>query len=219
MADHAQDGLLREIDEELRQEHYAKLWRRYGKYIVAVAIAIVVGVAGFQAWRAYDLKTRQADSESFAFAQKLLSEQKPGEAAGAFRALTTDATAGYAILARLQEAAALSSAGEPQKAAEVYRDIAADSGIDQIYRDLASLLRAIETVDTADPAELTATLTPLTGDASPWRHGAREVLALLAVRQGDRDEARERFQALAEDADAPAGIRGRARDMLSVIGG
>ena len=86
-------------------------------------------------------------------------------------------------------------------------------------RFLATLLRAMELVDTADPSELSSSLTPLTDGASPWRHSAREILALLAFRQGDRDKAREQYKTLAEDADAPAGIRGRARDMLSVIGG
>ena len=219
MADHAEDGLLREIDEELRQEHYAKLWSRYGNYIIAGALIIVVGVAGFQGWRAYDQKTRQADSESFAFARKLLDENKPSEAAGAFRILAEDATKGYALLARFQEAAALARQDNKQDAATVYRSIANDNGVEQIYRDLAALLRAIELVDTANPDELSGDVTPLTADNNAWRYGAREVLAILAFRQGETDEARRQFQALTEDTDAPAGIRSRARDMLSVLGG
>lgn len=219
MADHARDGLLREIDEELRQEHYAKLWKRYGKYVVALALAVVIGVAGFQAWQAYDLKTRRADSDAFAFAKQLLNEDKPGDAADAFRALADDATAGYALLARFQEAGAVSRQGRPEDAAAIYAGIAADDGVEKIYRDLATLLRAIELADTGDPAQLTADLTPLAADGNPWRYGAREMLALLAFRQGDSDKARQAFQTLAEDVDAPGGIRSRARDMLSVMGG
>ena len=55
MADQQDDGLLREIDEELRQEQAQKLWKTYGKYVIAVAVAVVAVVAGYQGYRAYDL--------------------------------------------------------------------------------------------------------------------------------------------------------------------
>lgn len=218
MADHAEDGLLRQIDEELRQEHYAKLWSRYGNSIIAGALIIIVSIASYQAWRAYDQKTRQTDSESFAFAHKLLGEDKPSEAASAFRILAEDATKGYALLARFQEAAALAIEDNKHDAANIYRSIASDKGVDQVYRDLATLLRATELVDTANPDELSGELTPLTADSNAWRYGAREILAILAFRQGEKDEARHQFQVLNEDTEAPAGLRSRARDMLSVLG-
>ena len=40
MADHTEDSLIREIDDELRQDQFHKLWNRYGKLILA-AVALV----------------------------------------------------------------------------------------------------------------------------------------------------------------------------------
>ncbi|MCH7664263.1 MAG: hypothetical protein IH859_10405 [Chloroflexi bacterium] len=42
MADQTQDSFLREIEEELRQERYAKLWKKYGNYLIAAALAFVL---------------------------------------------------------------------------------------------------------------------------------------------------------------------------------
>ena len=47
MADPVQDSLFREIEEDLRQEHWAKLWKRYGNYAVGAVFALVLSVAGY----------------------------------------------------------------------------------------------------------------------------------------------------------------------------
>ena len=58
MAEPIEDGIFREIDEELRQENFAKLWKKYGNLIIAGAIVLVVAVGGYQGWRNYDLNAR-----------------------------------------------------------------------------------------------------------------------------------------------------------------
>ena len=38
------DSFFKEIDEELRQESYAKLWKKYGKYLIGIAVIFVAKV-------------------------------------------------------------------------------------------------------------------------------------------------------------------------------
>lgn len=217
MADHAQDGLLREIDEELRQEHYAKLWQRYGSYVIAAAVALVVGVAGFQIWRSRDISIRTTNSEAYTLAERLIRQGKPDEAAAAFAALATDARGGYALLSRFQEAAVRANQDKAQEAAAIYREIAADKSVPETYREGAIVLGAFQELDTAEPTALASRVTPLMTATNPWRHQAREILGLSALRAGDRDKARETFRALSQDATAPAGIRTRAGELLATL--
>ena len=216
MADPVQDSLFREIDEDLRQERYAKLWKRYGNYIVGAVFAVVLSVAGFQGWRAYDIATRQSDGERFAAALTLAGDKQTQAAAEAFAGLAADATAGYALLARFQEAALLAKRGEP--AAAAYADLAQDPGVDAVYRDLAVSLGAFHEMNGPGAGDLSARLAPLTADGNPWRHSAKELTAMLATRAGDRTKARALFTALAADATAPQGIRARAGEMLAILG-
>ena len=44
------DGLLREVEEELRRERLEKIWKQYGTYFIAAAGVIVLGVLGFKYW-------------------------------------------------------------------------------------------------------------------------------------------------------------------------
>ena len=40
--------IFQEIDEELRQDKAARLWKAYGKYIVALAIFIILAIASYR---------------------------------------------------------------------------------------------------------------------------------------------------------------------------
>ena len=40
--------IFQEIDEELRQDKAARLWKAYGKYLVALAIFIILAIASYR---------------------------------------------------------------------------------------------------------------------------------------------------------------------------
>ena len=80
--------IFREVDEELKQERYEKLWRQYRWHIMGAAIVMVAAVAGWQTWNAYQTSQRHAEGQKFAAAAALLVEGKPTEAADAFSGLT-----------------------------------------------------------------------------------------------------------------------------------
>ena len=59
----------------------------------------------------------------------------------------------------------------------------------------------------------------ISADASPWRHSAREVMALVAIKQGDTAQAKTLLKALSENHTAPAGVRKRAVILLARLNG
>lgn len=140
MAENTDDHLFDEIEEDLRAERYAKLWKRYGKLVITGIVLLVASVAGYQGWQAYDRQQRAEQSERFAAAAKLLSEKKPQEAQKVFSALSAEGRSGYRLLASLRQASILSEKGDHAGAQKIYDAIAADSGFDQIYRDFATFL-------------------------------------------------------------------------------
>ena len=58
MADPIRDVMAREIDEELRREQLLKLWDKYGTYVLAAVVLVVLGVAG---WKIYENRVFQAN--------------------------------------------------------------------------------------------------------------------------------------------------------------
>jgi hypothetical protein len=210
------DILFKEIDEELRQDQWQKLWREYGKYAVAAAIALVVAVAGYKGWQAYDISSRQAEGERFARA--MAADEKSEDAFKAFQDIAADGKAGYPLLARFSQARMMARAGDQAGAAAAYRALSDDAGLSPVYRNLAVILGGYQELNTAgaDLAALESRLKPMLAKSSPWRYAATEFTGLLAMQAGDKTRARKLFSGLAGDARAPQGVRARAQEMLSI---
>ncbi len=211
--------IFREVDEDIRRERYAKLWKRYGIYVIALAVLIVAGTAAVVGWREYSRSVRESQGDRFASALELVRTDNAAAAVSAFATLADTASAGYAALSRLQEAAARADSGDHAGAIAAYDRLAADSSADELLRGLATVLAALHSFDSAGVDDLTRRLAPLTGDDNPYRYSARELLALGAFKGGDIDRAKVDLQALADDAEAPAGIRQRATEFLRALGG
>ncbi len=212
------DEFIREVREDVRRDRALELWRKYGKYAIGFVLAAIIAAAAVVGWRDYQQAQRAKHGMIYAEALDLVREGQTGAASAAFNNLAVDAGRGYAELARLQQAALLARDGNGAGAAAIYEQLASDTGADRMFRDLALILLALNTADTADPAELGRRLEPLTAKDNPWRFSALEVTALLAQNSGDKARAEEIFKSLADDVTAPRQVRARASAMLASLG-
>lgn len=207
--------IFNEVDEEIRREQLKKLWQGYGHYIVALCILVVAAVG---AWRGYEWwSAKKAAEAGTAFEQAVALAQggKQQEAEAAFAKIATDGTAGYRVLARLRQADELGRS-DPKAAVAAYDDIAADKAAGLAIQDLAAVRAGYLLVDTAPYSELRSRLEPLTSADRPFRHSAREILALSAWKSGDMAAAKQWTDVIMTDPQTPAGIRSRA-DVLSEL--
>jgi hypothetical protein len=212
--------IFREIDEELRHERYEKLWARYGRYAIGVMVAIVVVFAGWQGWGQYERTQRETASAQYAAALRLLADGKNSEAASLFSSLADKGGQSYGALSRFHQSALKAKAGDIAGAATAFQAIAADSSLDDALRDAALLFSVTHDMDVAnvEPKALLARLEPVVSGAGPWRHSAWELAGLLALKSGDEAGAKAHFKKIADDLAAPANMRSRAAQILSVIG-
>ena len=207
--------IFREVDEEVRREKLNQLWERHSNLIVAVALLIVLGVAGWRGYEWWELRKSAESGSQFEAAVALAEAGKQAEAQEAFAKIAKDGSSGYRVLARFREGAELAKT-DPAAAARIYGSLAADSGLDRTLRDLATVREGLILVDTAPLAELTGKLEPLTTADRPFRHTARELLALSAWRNGDAAAAKRWLDLIATDAETPAGTRARMEVLMTL---
>jgi hypothetical protein len=208
--------IFHEVDEEVRREQLKKIWQRYGNYIIAGCLLVIVGIAG---WRGYEwMQAKHAAESGAAFEQAvtLAASGKTQEAEAAFAKLGADGTAGYRVLSRLREAAELGRS-DPKAAIKAYDEIAADRGAGQVIQDLAVLRASYLQVDGASYADLRSRIEPLTGPDRAFRYSARELLALSAWKQGDINAAKQWTETIIGDPQTPAGARSRAEVLSQLI--
>lgn len=208
--------IFREIDEELQQERAAKLWQRYGGWLIAVAVGVVLAVAGNVFWTRYSADRQAERGDRYEVAADLVASGKPKEGAEAFAALAEDASSGYAVLARLREGSALAEAGETDAAVAVFQKLAAEAK--PPYADLARLRSVRLRIGKAEAAGLIAELAPVLAAGNPWQPLAVEVEAAIRLQAGETEKAAELYKSLADDASTPSRLRARATEMIRALG-
>ena len=216
MAEPIQEGMLREIDEELRQDQFVKLWKRYGKYILCIFFLIISSITGYQIWRDHDITSREEQGEKFSETMTLTTDGKSEFALSNLSALQKQADPGYKMLANFKSAALIANSGDWQSAAKLYNKLGNDNSIDKIFRDLAILLEATQLINGGgDLGTLEPKIANLDTENNPWRHSARELIAVIAMKSKDKTKAQKIFSAIVEDAMTPQEMRRRAQEILS----
>lgn len=213
------DAFLAEIEEDLRAERLHAFLDRYGTHIAVVVVLVIAIVAGYQYWQASLQETRQQQANAYEQAVDALIDNDLQAALAGFRQVTATSPEGYGLFARFSQAYVEFERGEAADGLGVLEGIATDSAVPTHYRDLATLLyvqRAMDAEET-DLADLKARLQPLNNPGNQFSPFAAELTAALALQDGDVAAAVRQFQALADDASAPAGVRDRARRVSEAL--
>jgi hypothetical protein len=208
--------IFREIDEELRRDNLLKLWKLYGRYVIAVVVLALLVAGGIVAWRNHQLSERQAQSVRYEAALALLRQGKDAEAAKIF-ASVGDEGGSYANLAAFEAADLAAKSGDVKGAIADYDKLAAMPGLDPDLQNAATLLSVMNGFADSDPQKVIDRLKPLAADGSPWRYTALDLTAAAKLKAGDKAGALDIYKQLAADPAAPEGARSRATEMAAVL--
>jgi hypothetical protein len=210
--------IFQEVDEEVRREQLKKLWDRYGHFAIAACVVVVLAVAGWRGYQWWEAKQAGIASAKFDAAAQLADEGKFAEAQVAFADVAKGGTAGYRNLARLREAAALAEK-DAKAAVAAYDALAADAALGQPLQDLAVIRAGLLLADTAPLADMTRRLEPATAATAPFRHTARELLALSAWRNGDMAAVKRWSETISNDLETPPDVRMRVEVLATLAAG
>lgn len=203
-----------EVDEAVRKDELKEWWARYGTWIVAAAVAVVVAVAGLVGWRQYDTAQRAEASAVYSAALARIS-QDPKAARAEFDQQAKSAPEPYRSLAALI-AAQLNESQEAQVTALLA--VAPTLSTPELT-DLANVIAGYKSVDSSKAEEVIARLEPLAGPDRPFRVSVRELQALVSMHKGDIKRAREVWTEISKDPAVPQGAIQRVTAMLNLYGG
>jgi hypothetical protein len=208
--------LFDEVDEEVRREQLQKLWQKYSLHIIAAALLVIAAVGGWRGYQYLEEKKAAEAGDAFNKAVELSVQGKHAEAEAAFNDLAAKAPAGYRMLARFRAAAEVASR-DPQAAAKMFDDLAADSSIGTEQQSLARIRAATLLVDSATYADMKRRLEGDAAAGQTFRHAARELLALSAFRANDPTATRQWLDQLELDAETPPSMRSRAEALQALL--
>jgi hypothetical protein len=211
--------IFREVDEEVRQEQIITFLKRYGKYLAAAIVLAIIVVAGYRYLQDQARIEHAAQGDTFDAAVALVDEGKSAEAMTKLQAVAKNGPSeSYGLLARFR-VAELQNQGKDAKAAQAtYDAIAADSGVAQVYRDLAAYYAAALVLESGGGPDLEKRLQAMSGKDNVWHLSVDELKGLNQYKMGQRDAAVKTFKELLGKAPADSGFKLRAQQMLQVLG-
>lgn len=204
------NDFIHEINQELREERNRALWKRYGKYVIAMAVAIVVLVAGRQAYVGYEENARKEAADGFQVALAADGRVELEKLAGDGE--------GYPMLARFHLAGKLAAADDPA-AEEIYLEVARDTSVSLLYRDAAMILSVMNAAPSTDTATKQSRLEPIAKGVGVWRMLASEMLIGIALDDSNLALARELIDELQKETDLPADMNQRLQVISQALEG
>jgi len=209
------NDVFQEVEQSLREESLAKAWKRWAPFVYgAIAIAVVgVGVMEFMRWQRGEEISKAAKTYDAGFVA-LQSGDLP-TARARFSELAKNDT-GFAVLAGHMLAGVEREMTNDPVAIEAHLKAAAaaDKGV---MGDLAILKLGYLMADKSTRAELEAALKPLLDKGTQASLLARELVAAKALAEGDVDFARDTFETLNVDVNAPQSMRQRVEQALATL--
>ena len=208
--------LFDEVDEDVRRDQLKKLWDQYSLYIIAGAFLIIASVGGWRGYQYLEAKKAAEAGAAFDKAVELSEANKHAEAEAAFADLAAKAPFGYRVLARLR-AAAEAASRDPQAAAKMFDEIAADRSVGVAEQDLARIRAAQLLLESTSYPNMKERLEASAASGATFRHTARELLALSAWRANDASATRQWLDMIANDGQTPPSLRSRAEALQALL--
>ncbi|MBE6454600.1 MAG: tetratricopeptide repeat protein [Alphaproteobacteria bacterium] len=212
-----EDALLREVVEDVKNEQLQQLWNKYGLYIIvgiALVLTIAISFEGIKSWRD---KKHQELSNAYAVAMSLQSQGRLDESLDIYNTLSEKASGIYDDLAKMQIANIFLEQGKKNEALDVLENLIDNDNILPQMRNIAAMKLASYKMDMGvDADEITALLLPVIEDDSR-SDIARELLAMLYIREKDVEKAEAEYKQIITSATASDAIKTRASDMLNLL--
>ncbi len=215
------DEFLEEVQQDIKQEKYLKLWKKYGRYASTAAVSLLAAAALSMFWQNYQKKKQVELSDAFFTAQNYIAQNRVQEAFAILDAMKANDQEAYGYLRNFQKAALLLSKDNKeskQEAIALYQKLANDGVLPLHIKEYATFLLAKTVYDSnfKKPEEVIEMLSPLCDDKKPWRFFALELTGLILYKQGKYKESLEVFAALVKQENLPEGLRMRCQMMVQL---
>ena len=209
------EEFIKEVDEDLKEEKRVKLWKKLLPYVLGFSFGVILLTSGFVFWENYTKNTNQSLGDDFTAAVGLASEDDIDAALLALDRIVDKGSDGYATIAKMKKASILIQKGDLEKGLAIYLDLERNA-VDQSFRDIATILYVLNSMDKVDPLILLEKVKPL--EASKiWKSSALELKAFIYLKTEKKEQAKETFQSILDQKNTPSSLSTRARNMIEYL--
>lgn len=213
----ADDILFQEINEELKQEKMRNFWKKYGILATVVVIAALTFAVSFESIKAWQNKKAQTWSDAYAYAYNLQIQGKYDESIAVFKDIEQQNGGIYRDIAQMQIANILLEQAKNDEALTVLTALVNNPDANVSIQNMAIFKLASYKLDNAPREEVEALLNRLIIDNGSWVNVAKEMKAMLEIREGNLSQALEIYNDILNNNELSDTLKSRVQDMISVL--
>ena len=210
------EEFIREVDEDLKEEKRMKLWKKLLPYVVSISLGVILSTTGYVLWGNYTQETKRQLGDDFTAAVQLAQDEDVDAALLALDRIVDKGSDGYVTMAKMKKASLLIDKGDLQQGLDIYLELERNA-IDQSFRDIATILFVLISLDTSEPELLLNKLEPLENSLI-WKASALELRAFIYLKNNQEKEALNIFQQIIDMPSKPSSLGLRAKNMVDFLG-
>ena len=209
------EEFIKEVDEDLKEEKRIKLWKKLIPYVISFSLTIILFTSGFVFWKNYTRNSNQTLGDDFTAAVDLANEDDTDAALLALDRIVDKGSDGYATIAKMKKASLLIDKGLSDEGLSIYLDLERNA-VDQSFRDIATILYVLNSMDKIAPETLLKKIEPLE-NSKVWQSSALELKAFIFLKNNNKKLAKETFQSILNLKTSPSSLSTRARNMVEYL--
>ena len=212
-----EDALLREVIDDVKNEQLQQMWNKYGLYIIIGIALILTATISFETIKSWREKKHQELSNAYSIALSLHNQGRLDESIDLYNSLAARNFGIYDDLAKMQIANVYFEQGKNNDAVKVLELMINSSDTVDQMKKIATLKLISYKLDNSASAEEIANLVASISDDEEASDIAKEMLAMLYVRENDMTKAKEEYQKIIASGSAPETLKSRALDMMDLL--
>ena len=211
------DALLREVVEDVQNEHLQQLWNKYGLFVILGVALILTATISFESFRNWQAKKQQELSNAYSIALSLQGQGRLDESLDLYKSLAEKNTNMYADLSKMQIANIYMEQGRADDAVEVLQHLVQSRKTQQQLKTVAILKLVSYKLDSKAPADEINSLLQSLLESGEEEDVAHEMLAMLHIREKNFSAARDEYAKIISSVTASEELKTRAHDMINIL--
>lgn len=215
-----EDNIFDEITADLRRDRLADAWTKYGRYVIGLAVAIVLLVASIIGLDVFRTGQQEAASARYDAMLTQIAEEDAEAKITRLKSFSAAEANNYGALAQFSAAMLQAEEGQYDNALVDFDALAGRRSLPDSLRDFARLQAAIILLDSAGSLDaIEQRIGDLAEDENGLQAMAREVMALAYMAHDKPLEARDLLMQQIADPSVNSLSRDRAEIMLQSVKG
>ena len=206
--------ILRQVDEELRQDRLLNLWRRYRVYLIGGLILLIGSVLGYQINKSVNQSFYEDEVEKYISSSDLVDFNQTIENLSKIESsnqlLISD-------IAQIKIAAILMENGKIQESKAKLLELINEGKTDDVITDLAIYFYLMSSLNDMPIDEISKYLTNNKLENSSFKYLFKETIAIKNLLVGNIKFSKEKFDELINDDNTPRDIVIRSTKFLDTI--